>query len=112
MELLDFDDLTGIATYHEYNPLTDETHIHTIQDVEPILEANKALYTADDGYGPTREWRRCANIPNALIHKWMVEDGIDVYDNNDWPAVQRKLNSNEYLFLRTAPGHLGHKVGR
>ena len=80
--------------------------VHREADVEPLLEANKALYTSGDGYSPSREWRRAASIPMAIVEKWRNEYGVDVFNPDHMPAVKRLLNSNEYLYLRTAPGHL------
>lgn len=80
--------------------------VHREADVEPLLEANKALYTSGDGYSPSREWRRAASIPMAIIEKWRNELGVDVFNPDHKPAVRRLLNSNEYAFLRTAPGRL------
>lgn len=80
--------------------------VHREADVEPILEANKALFNSGDGYSPSRELRRAASIPNAIIEKWRNELGIDVFNPDHKPAVRRLLNSNEYAFLRTAPGRL------
>jgi len=80
--------------------------VHREADVEPLLEANKALYTSGDGYTPSREMRRAASIPMAIVEKWKNELGIDVLNPDHLPAVRRLLNSNEYLYLRTAPGRL------
>jgi hypothetical protein len=76
------------------------------QDVEPNLDLNKALYNSNDGYSRSREIRRVASIPLVIVEKWMNEDGINVYNKNHREAVRRKLNSNEYLWLRTAPGRV------
>ncbi len=80
--------------------------VHREADVEPLLEANKALYTSGDGYAPSRELRRAASIPMAIIEKWRNELGVDVFNPDHKPAVRRLLNSSEYLYLRTAPGRL------
>lgn len=80
--------------------------VHREADVEPLLEANKALYASGDGYSPSRELRRAASIPMAIIEKWKNELGVDVFNPDHMPAVRRLLNSNEYAFLRTAPGRL------
>lgn len=80
--------------------------VHREADVEPLLEANKALYTSGDGYTPSREMRRAASIPMAIVEKWRNELGVDVLNPDHLPAVRRLLNSNEYLYLRTAPGRL------
>lgn len=80
--------------------------VRSSADVEANLEQNKALANAGDGYSPSRELRRAASIPNIIIEKWLTEEGIDVFNPDHWPAVKRKLNSNEYAYLRTAPGTL------
>jgi hypothetical protein len=80
--------------------------VHREADVEPILELNKALAASGDGYSPSREWRRAASIPLAIVEKWRNELGVDVFNPDHKPAVRRLLNSSEYLYLRTAPGRL------
>ena len=106
--LLDYDEITGIRTWHDYDPVTKETTITTDyvdNTITDVLERNKALYNHDDkGWSPTKEWRRVASIPVSLMHEWLVNEGIDVLNKDHWPAVKRKLNSSDYLYLRTAPG--------
>ena len=113
MELLDYDPFTKITTWHDYDALTDTTTLHSVQDVEPFLEQNKLDYNdGSDGWSPSRELQRVASIPNILIEKWLREEGIDVYNDNHWPAVVRKLNSSEYRHLRTGSGWLGGNLAR
>lgn len=80
--------------------------VHRESDVEPILELNKALAASGDGYTPSRELRRAASIPLAIVEKWRNELGVDVLNPDHMPKVRQLLNSNEYAFLRTAPGRL------
>jgi hypothetical protein len=95
-----------IHTRFVTDPMTGDLTVHRTADVEPILEANKALAASGDGYSPSRELRRAASIPMAVIEKWKNELGVDVFNPDHRPAVRRLLNSNEYAFLRTAPGRL------
>ena len=88
------------------DPMTGDLTVVRGADVEPILEHNKALYSMNDGYSPGREWRRAASIPLAIVEKWKNELGVDVFDPNHKAAVRRLLNSSEWQYLRTAPGHL------
>lgn len=81
------------------------------QDVEPILKNNKQLYNLNDGYSASRGWRRAASIPNIVIERWMKQ-GINAYDEADWPKILAMLDSPEYLFLRTAPGRLSRRPVR
>jgi hypothetical protein len=80
--------------------------IVSLYDSEPILEQNKAMATHNDGYSPSRELRRAASIPFALIYKWLNEEGWNALDPANSDKLKQKLNSSEYLYLRTAPGRL------
>ena len=105
--LLDFDPMTGMVTYHDYDALSDETTVSYEQDCQPFIEANKVLQNLPEGYvSNAREFRRAASIPNAIIMKWRTEEGIDVLDPADWSAVRRKLNDPDWRHLRTGPGRL------
>jgi len=86
--------------------MTGDLTVHREADVEPILELNKRLAASGDGYSPSRELRRAASIPMAIIEKWRNELGVDVFNPDHKEAVRRLLNSSEYLYLRTAPGRL------
>lgn len=107
---------------HDWRPLTSslgtntkvkfgadgQAIIKTLGADAPVLDHNKDLRGLDD-----RGWimgggvRRVASIPAALIVKWFVEDGIDVFDPDHADRVMRKLNDPDYAYLRTAPGQLG-----
>ncbi len=76
-----------------------------IQDVEPVLERNKALLTHDDGYSPSRDMRRIASVPNIIIEQWLKE-GVNVFDPNCEAEVMRRLNSSDWAHLRTAGGKI------
>lgn len=106
MALLSVDiDANGLLTEYHADALDDAVTIRRVQDVEPILEANKALYTLNDGYSPSRDLRRVARIPATVIEQWMKQ-GINIFDKNCEAAVRRKLNDPQYLYLRTAPGRV------
>ena len=51
---------------------------------------------------------RVAQVPLALLEKWMVEDDIDFYrwNDDDKARIMRRLNDNDYSKLRTAPGRI------
>lgn len=104
--LLDFDPLTRTFTYHDYDHATKKTYITTEQDIEPLLNLNKASYNDDGGKGVKKDWWHVARVPNNVIHKWLAEEGIDFYSKDPWHVrkVKQKLNSNEYRYLRTSEG--------
>jgi hypothetical protein len=97
----------GIDVSGTYNEQTENWDFKFSQDVSALLDRNKAMYNENDGYSPSREWRRAASIPVIIQQKWLQEEGWDCYDlPANWDKLKQKLNSSEYLFLRTAPGRL------
>lgn len=88
-----------------------KTHFMAAQDVAPILEQNKAMATHNDGYSQSRELRRVAQVPVALMLKWLNEEGWWFYDASHDPDVAKKLaaklNDPEWRHLRTAEGRIG-----
>lgn len=107
--LLDFDAMTGISTFHDYDHQTKVTTISYRGDSTAVLERNKKLYN-DPEYkkaGMASGLVHYASIPPAVELKWRIEDGIDIYDKNNWGPngpIARKLNDPAYRYLRTAPG--------
>ena len=80
--------------------------VASVQDVAPILELNKQMATHNDGWSRDRDrlFRRVASIPVAVQLKWLTEEGWDCLsaDPGCQARLRRKLNSSEYLYLRTA----------
>ncbi len=82
-------------------------HVDSLADVSDILEANKAMANHNDGYSPTRELRRVASIPLALVWKIRNEEGWDPLDAGRYQErIKRLLNDSDWRHLRTAPGRL------
>jgi hypothetical protein len=80
--------------------------VHREQDVTDLLADNRKMFNSGmDGYTPSRDLQFAARIPLIVIEQWFRQ-GINFFDPNDWPKVERMLNSNEYLYLRVAPGAL------
>ena len=109
-KLLSTDTLTGIYTYHEYDPLTDETKIIYFGDSEPYLEENKRLAN-DTEYtkkGFKNEFFKYASIPPAVQVKWLMEHGVDVYNKEHGAAIGKLLEDPQYRYLKTTTKH--HKI--
>lgn len=105
-ELFSHDPLTGMNVWFDYNELTDEVTLEYEQDTEPVLELNKAKANDTDfsKQGIKRELWQYASIPIGVQMKWLIEEGLDVYDDNAWPQVLRKLNDPSYSYLKTTTG--------
>lgn len=78
--------------------------VATEQDVEPILERNKALRSM-----PQRsDWgRHVASIPNVIMVRWLNEEQargnttIRIFGDEMDRLVARKLQDPEWAYLRT-----------
>lgn len=101
-----------METRYVEDPMSGDLTVVRGEDVGPNLEINKALATSGDGYSPSRELRRAASIPMIIVEKWKNELGIDALNQDHREKVLELLDSNEYRFLRTAPGVLSRKRRR
>ena len=82
----------------------DTVSIEHIQDVEPILERNKALR----GEEQRSDWgRHVASIPNVIYVKWLDEEhargntSLRMFTPEFDLIVQKKLQDPEWAYLRT-----------
>lgn len=97
----------------------DNLVLHTVQDVEPILEANKTFQNqGNNGFGATRELRHIASIPLGTHLEWL-QLGIDIVTmrmkiGGKWVHapqevetwLRRRLRDPDYRFLKTASGNV------
>jgi len=109
-ELFSHDPDTGMKIWFDYNEITDEVTLEYDQDAEPVLELNKAMANDTDytSQGIKREMWHYASIPNGVAMKWLLEEGLDIYDENAWPQIMRKLNDPMYGYLKTT--HKKHSI--
>jgi hypothetical protein len=104
--LLDFDPVTWLKTFHDYDDASDTTIIRYEQDVEPILDANKHdLNHADKKMG---ELAHVARVPIGVQLEWYVKHGVRMWDPNHKKAVARLLDSSDYRYLKRMPIMLGN----
>lgn len=104
--LIDFDSLSGVQTWHEYDATEDRTIITETQDVEPLLEMNKAQYN-DESFkrrGMKNEMLKVASVPVTVLMEWKTKHGVDAWDKNHTAKIMKLLNDPEYRYLRTASG--------
>lgn len=96
--ILDIDPVTGTWETVDYDDGDDCIVYKRFQDVEPVLNENKYLQTDAWGRG---EWMwLAARIPDVFVHKWLVEDGVNVMHKENWPWLRRKLNDPDYRHFR------------
>ena len=104
----------------EYNPDTatrmdikreaGETVISHTQDVTPILEQNKLEKNTDiTQIGIKKSWMKLASIPNTILHKWMIEDGIKPFTREGIQYITKKVHERDYAHLKVATGNFVRK---
>lgn len=85
----------------------DGVSVRTVQDVAPILDANKEAFNSGNrGFTPSGAMKKVAEIPLVVAEMWRNNYGVDVFNRDHKDAVRRLLNSSEWSYLRTAPGRL------
>jgi len=94
----------GITEIFHMDELTGEITIERVQDVEPVIEANKRAQTAGDGFSPSRDFRQIAEIPLGVVEFWRTMLGVDIFNRDHWPAVKRLLRDSDWRHLTTSPG--------
>lgn len=101
---------------HEWVDVGDGTYrVESFQDVEPILDRNKAMQNENDGFNKTRDMRRVASIPNIVLMQWINEviehrkcsfqDAVKVINSDKF--IKSKIDDGDNAYLRTAHLKLG-----
>lgn len=98
---------SSLETWHHYDTATDETRIETKQQCDHIIDMNHAEATEPGlkQFGIRKGWWHVARIPNIVIHKWLVEYGVNVHDPNHIDKV-RQLVMGDYKKLKTTTGKI------
>jgi hypothetical protein len=98
--VLDYDPLSKVCTWFEYNDATDETTIsYTGGDAKEKSETSQMLQN-DENYtrqGMKNEFVHYAHISDAQLLRWHCE-GIDIKDHKQLFAM---VNKPEYRKLKT-----------
>jgi hypothetical protein len=93
--------------HREIIQLDDETLVErSIQDVDPILDANKWDANHAANYSPSRDMKHVARIPLVVAEDWLNKHGIDVLNPDHRDRVRALLNDPDYRWLRTGSGRL------
>lgn len=94
----------SISEKYHYDQLTDKLHIERVQDVQPILEANKRAQN-DAGNFKSEVFNKKASIPLIVLEKWLADKGITYQEfmGND-KVLKRFLNDPDNSFCLTRKG--------
>lgn len=81
----------------------DKLIIQRVQDVEPIIEANKRAMDVDDKRFKSQSFNLVARVPTVLIEKYRNETGIDLLAPENVKLFRKWLDDPDHKFLKTKP---------
>ena len=101
----------GYSPYRRTDLHVDETDdtftINTVQDVEPIVEANKRKFN-DYGdklsAGKRGEWHHAASVPFNIWEQWMKDTNGAI--EKDSKLLARYLNDPDNKYFKVAPTNI------
>jgi len=86
--------------------------VERVQDVQPIIEANKrdqADKAFLNGYSESGDLKHVARIPLIILEQWAKEAGINrkaIFGPEMSEIIRKKLNDPDNKFLRTGMGEI------
>lgn len=100
--LLDYDAERGLRI--DYEDMRDGTFVlHYSQDVEPVLEINKAKQKAGrDYFASDPDMWKVASVPVTVQYEWLRRYGVDPLAQGNEKLLARLLNDPEWRYLKTA----------
>lgn len=105
-QLLDYNPLTGVSTYFEYEASTDTMLITDVQDVNAILDETAMLRNCDEYSrdGIKNDMWHYARLPLTVMLDMKTRFGVDLMAKNpDWKSAFKIIN-REYPYLKTTTG--------
>ena len=105
-EFFDYDPVTRVTSYFDYDDNTGVATIRKEQDVGPILDyAAEVRNTgvADKSLRKDAYWCMYAMIPE-VVQVALLNKGINIHNSNHTKAMMREINSN-YPWLKTTDLH-------
>lgn len=107
MSGLIIDNHAGVVTTMHEDAATGDQTFHVTQDVEGIIDDNKrGQNSGHDGYNKDRSMRHFAEVPFAIVHKWMMEDGLPprtyftMSKDQKEKYIYQKMRDPNYTYLR------------
>ncbi len=100
---------TGIHT----DPATGQATLVHVEEVAPVLSANKRQFNECDHLSLMKQgFRHVARIPAGIVYKMKVEHGLDILNDDHMPKIMELLHDPDYKHLRTCPGDFRERPAR
>lgn len=103
--LLDFDPLSGMKTWHDYDDATDTTLITYEGDEQGLLDQCKE----DNNHADRKmgDMVHVARVSPAIQMEWFTKHGVQMWNPDHRGAVNRLLDG-DYKHLKRLPIVIGH----
>lgn len=107
----EYDPRTGIVETNEFDELTGRWTINKSADVEPVVEAAKAIANsrATDIGIKKGLWSYCV-VPQAVEYELLWKHGININNRGHWPRMFDLIN-RDYPYLKTTHKHHAMRGG-
>lgn len=95
--ILDFDPLTGITTYFDYDHVDEKMHITEVQDVNAVLDSVTSLRNNDDysKQGIKDDMWHYARLPLTILMEIETKHGVKCMSGKtDWKSLFRVINQH------------------
>ena len=96
--LFDHDPVTGVTQYFDYDPITDNIHIHHTQDVGAMLDQIKNKRLDAKSKGKVETFAHYATIP-AIVELQLAKKGLKLSDPNATKKIIQEIE-REYAYCK------------
>lgn len=87
--------------------------IRQSMDINAILDDNEQRCNdGEKSWTENRDMVHAARIPEIVLEKWRLEEGIDWRTAEGWEKCLQKLDEPENRLFRTWPGKIGKRPTR
>lgn len=99
--LFDYDDMTGVKTYFDYDPIKDEAILTYEQDVSGFLDRMKDIRNNPDisAKGIKEDWWHYCSIP-PVVEMELMKKNLFLHKPDDMKAILKIINS-DYPYLKS-----------
>ena len=103
--LFDYDPVTGVQTYFDYDPLADTVSLTYQQDVSSILDDIKNKRLGAKSKGQVENFAHYATIP-AIVEMQLAKKGLKLTDKGATKAIIREIEAS-YPYCKVTEKHHG-----
>ena len=99
-EFFDYDPVTGITEFFEWDDENRCAVIRSVQDVSALLDRNRELRNSGaTDIGIKNEWWHVASIP-CVVQMELRKKGIDIFNPDQWNLLAKTIET-DYPYLKT-----------